>query len=734
MRVSRRVFIQAGSVAAVSAGISQAEERGSLRIFVDSAPFPSVDDAAEAEERVDWRGSDIRAMNACTLSYAATELRRHVRLLTGEELSIASPGKGNSPGIYILALDDDSVPSQARPVIAGKKLAEHLTVSGSFALVPHRQSLYLIGNDRAGALYAVYNFLEMQGIRWYEPGEENTYIPKAAELIVPAATVIESPKMFSRGFIEPGQVTRDFHVWMARNRLNLWENERSREPRLKKLCLLLMTGGHGAFPRYINPQAEYPYAFPLFPADSGKPPDPYKVVASSYLGDANHDGKLSYWEAHPEWYGMENGVRHAFRSVEGLNPCLSNDDMLAEVFKGIVHELSAGEWQHVDMVNFWCLDSRRWCQCGPCHALGSVTDQVLHTIHKLRKVLVEAREKGVLQRNVKVLFAMYLETLKPPTRPLPADFDYENCIGTMFPISRCYGHFIDDPKCTEYNKPVWSEMTSWRSRFENGQLIIGEYYNVSRDKSLPALDTRTMVHDIPAYYALGARNTHYMHVSYPHNGPKRWRDYLFAKLLWDPETSADTALTWFREYLHNFYGETAAVPMEQFYEHLEIALSAITSWRGFDLSLIQLLQHNEDPETLEHLKIKETHPPQNDGVDLEESVAHLARCRKVLDGLFQQSLPEPFAGRLREDDMHLRYAENTAGFYYRVAQSAQAKRHGDLPAARGFWRQAKVYADRLTQETVIVNTSAANTCAKNGFAATGLAKYFPQLGEELRVG
>lgn len=731
MRVSRRDFIQVGGFAALGVGISHAEERGSLRIFVDSAPFAGAEEAAGAEEQVDWRGSDIRAMNACTLSYAATELRGHLLRVTGVEFPIATPGKADSAGIYILALDDASVPSAAKTVIAGKKLASLLTVSGSFALAPHRGSLYLIGKDRAGALYAVYHFLEMQGIRWYEPGEENTYVPQAAKLNMPASTVIEAPKMFSRGFIGPGEVTRDFHVWMARNRLNLWVNERSGQPSLKKLCLLLMAGGHDEFPRYINPQAEYPYAYPLFPASSGKPADPYKVDAAEFLGDANHDGKLSYWEAHPEWYGMENGVRHAFQSDEGLNPCLSNDDMLAEVFKGMIHELTVGQWQYVDLVNFWGLDSHRWCQCHPCQALGSVTDQVLHTINKLRESLVEAKQRGVLKRNVKVLFAMYYETLKPPTRPLPAGFDYENCIGTMFPISRCYGHFIDDPKCTEYNTTVWSELTGWSKSFSKGQLIIGEYYNISRDKSLPALDTRTMVHDIPIYYGLGARNMHYMHVSYPHNGPKRWRDYLFAKLLWDPETSADT---WFREYLRNFYGETAAVSMGQFYGHMEIALSPITSWRGFDPTLVELLRHNEDPETLEHLKIKETHPSQNDGVDLEESVAYLAQCRTILDGLLQRSLPELFASRLREDDMHLRYAENTAGFYYRVAQAAQAKRHGDLEAARGFWRQAKVYADRLKQETVIVNTSSRDASAKNAFVATELAKYFPQLGEELQAG
>ncbi|MGH9617300.1 MAG: DUF4838 domain-containing protein [Acidobacteriaceae bacterium] len=737
MRVSRRSFLEAGGFAALGVRVGHAlqgavlNQQGALRIFVDSAPFLEAYQAAGAEEFVDWSGADIGAMNACTKCYAATELRLHIRLLTGEELPIVSPGNADLPGLYILSLDDASVPSLAKAVIAEHKLESRLAISGSFALVPHRGSIFLIGKDRAGALYSAYHFLEMQGIRWYEPGEENTYIPEKTELNIPTGLMIETPMMFSRGFTGPGEVTRDFHTWMARNRLNLWVNEQSGQPWLKKLCLVLMGGGHSAFPRYINPQAEYPYAFPLFPAASGKPKDPYKVDAASYLGDVNHDGKLSYWEAHPEWYGMENGVRHAFQSVEGLNPCTSNDDMLAEVFKGITHDLAAGNMLYVDQYNFWGLDSHRWCQCGPCKAQGTPTDRILIVSDKLRRSLDQAKQRGELKRDVMAVFAMYYETIKPPTRPLPADFDYEKCIGTMFPISRCYGHFIDDPTCTEYNKILWDELTAWSKAFSKGRLLIGEYYNISRCKSLPALDTRTIVHDIPAYYGLGARNMHYMHVSYPHNGPKRWRDYLFAKLLWNTEANANSL---FHEYLHNFFGEAAAAPMGELYEHLERAVSPVTSWRGFTPDLVGLLLKNKDPESLEHLKIKETHSAQNDGVDLEESVAHLARCRTIMNGLLHRPLPEPFAGRVREDDMHLQYAENTAGFYYRVAQAVQAKRHGDLETARGFWQRAKVYADRLTQETVVVHTSSRDATAKNALVATELEEYFTQLGNELHAG
>ena len=85
-------------------------------------------------------------------------------------------------------------------------------------------------------------------------------------------------------------------------------------------------------------------------------------------------------------------------------------------------------------------------------------------------------------------------------------------------------------------------------------------------------------------------------------------------------------------------------------------------------------------------------------LDLEKPVA-LDRHIQVAAGLLQRSLPEPFAGRLREDDMHLRYAENTAGFYYRLAQAAQARRQGDLEGARAFWRQAKSPSTAKTKKS-----------------------------------
>ncbi len=158
--------------------------------------------------------------------------------------------------------------------------------------------------------------------------------------------------------------------------------------------------------------------------------------------------------------------------------------------------------------------------------------------------MVQARHVGLIERNVRIFFPIYHETLVPPKLPLPQDFDYANCIGTVFPISRCYVHVLDDPECTEYNSPIWASFLGWKKepRYYKGEFCIGEYYNVSRTKSLPALYTHTMPHDLRTYNEHGIWHGHYMHVYTRLQGPKRINNWLFARLLWDPELEVGPVL------------------------------------------------------------------------------------------------------------------------------------------------------------------------------------------------
>ncbi len=80
-----------------------------------------------------------------------------------------------------------------------------------------------------------------------------------------------------------------------------------------------------------------------------------------------------------------------------------------------------------------------------------------------------------------------------------------------------------------------------------------------------------MAYDIPLYYQYGARHCHYTYVYTGLPGTKRIKNYLFAKLLWHPQTDVESLLN---EYYRNFYGE-AAEQMALLYNRLEFAMSGV---------------------------------------------------------------------------------------------------------------------------------------------------------------
>ena len=120
---------------------------------------------------------------------------------------------------------------------------------------------------------------------------------------------------------------------MARNRMNFWTSAEKEIYFLKKLGLKLTDGGHIIQKYFLDPHAEYPYKHPTFIGDENKPADPY-AVGKNYAGDTNGDGKLAYFEAHPEWYALRNGKRSDnIQDETGDNFCTSNAGARKELAK-----------------------------------------------------------------------------------------------------------------------------------------------------------------------------------------------------------------------------------------------------------------------------------------------------------------------------------------------------------------------------------------------------------------
>ena len=734
VRSTALALLAAGLLVALSCSPPPLAIDSGWQIIVGCATFSSPQEAAQAEAQIDWSSNDLDRMNACTEGFAAQELHTYLGRLSGLEPSDSAFAviclAENLPP-HAIVLTDLSQPANHPAVaaaIAKQRLQESLTAAESYAIFLHHGRLFIVGRDRVGTLYGVYHFLETLGVRWYAPAADGEHIPSRKQLVFPPRKkIISAPQFITRGFWAwEDRGNPDFYLWMARNRLNYWTTAEPDRPFLRKLGMHLTYGGHEHFHRFLNPDGDYLYNHPLFRGDERKPADPYRISASEYRGDTNLDGHLTYFEAHPEWYGLVAGKRTPFKGEFGTNICTSNSDAIDHLLKGLVAELAEGEWRDAGSINFWPIDGGKWCECENCTPLGNPTDRLLLLVHQLQEAIEAARANGRIKRPIGIVFPIYHETLVPPSRPLPEGFDYHTCIGTYFPILRCYVHSIDDTTCTEYNVPLWNALLDWTQgepRYYQGQFFVGEYYNVSKIKSLPVLYTRILAHEIPLYFSQGVRHFHYMHVNTRLWGMKRLNNYLLAKLLWDPQADVERLTS---AYFDDFYAPVAE-EMRRLTAQLETALSNVRQVRDWQHLPDRINQDLDPLFHRQHLQLEETHSAMNDGVDLAESVAAMHACREIMDSLLQKDLPPLLRDRLLEDDQNLRYGANTVFFYDAVIRAILAERAGDLASARHQLERSIPYARALRAETAIVQTASSHANAADGLAATGIEETYRKM-------
>ena len=711
---------------------------GAMPIVVNLGDYDSAEAAAHDEANVNWRDGDYRDDTICTESFAAVELQHYLRAIHG-----ATSG---------FAIIDDNAPAPAGDTVliggpdSNAMVALHAQLLGveGAALDTLGPEGYIIktvsrgkgrftwiaGGGRVGTLYGVYDLLHRLGVRWYAPGAGNEEVPRLRRISLPDLQVRETPKFLTRGFHAwEDRGTPDFIRWMARNRINYWCVQQTETDLLHKLGIMLVGGGHVLTSFYLAPHDEYPYNHAALDSDDTKPADPYEASTESQ-GDANGDGKLTYFEAHPEWYALRKGKRsdrinHDF----GDNFCTSNPDAMAEWTKNAVDDLVDGRYKDADIINAWTLDGGGWCECEHCKALGTQTDRNLLFVHRYDRAIKQAQAEGRINRPVRLLFLAYADVLEPPTRPLPPTFDYSTCIATYFPIVRCYVHNLDDPGCSS-NAKYLKHLDGWAidpDRHYKGQLCIGEYYNVSGYKCLPICYMHTMAHDIPMYYErTGARHFHYMHCTVDNWGNKALTNWQMARQLWDPKT--DCNALW-DDYFRGRYGE-AAHDMRAFYEHLEPMLSNCSELKYGLAGRLDKGADNLFPKP--HLKYETTAHDTDDGPDLDEILVHAAACRDIIDAVRKRSLPERIAQRVAEDERLFTYGERTVQFYDALCRCYFDVRKGDLDAARKTYAEAKELADLLAADTESTKWASSHANAANALeasrAAGALAILSGQLG------
>jgi len=711
--------------------------RAGTTIVVNAGPFPSVEAAATGEAKVNWLDADPSDDRACTECFAAIEL--------STALGRGRPRIYGTPGPYPV-VDDGKIPPGDLILLGGpasnavsRTLAPSLKITAEALakLGPEgyriktgtsegRRVVLIAGGGRVGTLYGAYDLLYRLGARWFAPSHPAHDRPLPTHAI-PDLDVTERPDFQTRGF-HAWQDRGDeaFLLWMARNRMNYWCVEQSNHPLLRKLGIQMSCGGHTAQGKFLNPHHAYPYDHPTFKGDEKRPKDPYPL-SDQYQGDANKDGKLSYFEAHPEWYALVKGKRiPGFTSEFGTNYCTSNPHATAEFMKNYIQALVDGPYKDADVVRFWTLDGGKWCQCEACKALGIPTDRNLLLVHRLDQEIKKARAAGRIHRPIIIRFLAYHDVLAPPTRPLPEGFDYQTCSATFFPIVRCYVHNFDDPRCPR-NARYRTQLHGWAlapDRHYRGQLCIGEYYNVSGYKCLPIVFMHTMANDIPYYHRVGARHFHYMHVTTKNWEFKALTNYQMARQLWDVET--DCEALW-DDYFARRFGKDADT-MRKLYACMERMLCNVSELK-YGLAR-RLNAGSKDLFPTSHLRFERKPGLACDGPTLTEIVEATREGRKHLDTLFKW-VNKGRMGRVGGHRFPFEYAERTILYYHACAQAFRLARAGKKDEARKHYAEARRLADLLRADTESVKHSSAHANDRNALTASRAAGALTRLADML---
>jgi hypothetical protein len=187
------------------------------------------------------------------LQQAAADLREYVGKMTGVELTVQP------------VADAARIPTDRRAFVLGKLavalgLSVPATASGASGLAYDVSGnlVRLAGESDVATHYAVADFLEQQGVRWFMPGPLGEVVPRRDTLWLPDAPVRQTPSFAARWHGDPE------NVWQQRVRM----------------------GG------------------PYFPSSHGIP-----------LGGAT-------FQTHPEWFALIKGQRVADQQLCVSNPAL----------------------------------------------------------------------------------------------------------------------------------------------------------------------------------------------------------------------------------------------------------------------------------------------------------------------------------------------------------------------------------------------------------------------------
>lgn len=479
--------------------------------------------------------------------FGAQELQHHLKQITGREFPIATgpvsgfairvgaPERSYAPQEYEIEIKPSGI------LLAGRDKADRgkftLAYDDNGATGTNWPSRF----DAQGTMYAVYEFLEMLGVKWLNPADAGTVVPQRAALRVPETSGRKTPFMAYRGG------TFDFQYSPL-----LWARNSAGEKQYRQAAYSLP-----------NARANHDTLFLLRNRAGGD----FAPANHSFYNfyDRFRDRNASGFEIDkPEYFA---------KGYAGQPPqlCYSNPATVAQVVKDVRGYFDNGGWRkryqgigrtgYIWGENYFCLetmDNGSFCKCPACSAQYEPArrgDRSEHSTYWFRFVNQVAREIAKSHPDKKLTTLAYMTH-----EGLPTGFRVEPNVVVYFCIS-C--------NRTPYSAGLRAQldrMAEWRRAYPDQPLAMWLYNTFPQEIALNG-----NFHCFPGFFAHEADRQFKLFKKLNIRGGifhcgfvDDIENYLNLKWMCDPDLDVETLLD---GYFASF--GKAAVPLRKFYDLVE---------------------------------------------------------------------------------------------------------------------------------------------------------------------
>lgn len=443
--------------------------------------------------------------------YAAAELQKYLAQITAQQFLIQTRAGGGKPFIAV-----GNHPSSKKIAVPSRYAGDD-----AYRLLSLGKNLFLKGATSRGTLYAVYEFLERQGCRWFTPAipqlaGHHEFVPKKTSLTIGKLDVFERPLMKYRKRdsdlgrrSNTAQTWTPILEWAAKMRANSFsvgigayeEHRQQLKTEAKKRGMILQVGQHDVMNRFLSPQ--------------------------------------KYFAKNPEWFGMIDGTRTLRAKGKSVIFETANRQAMATFTANLIGYLQSRP--EIDVFQLWLADAGLWSESEEAKTLGEPTERMAKFVQEVTRAIRAARLR------TRVSFIAYSVYTEPPQNiNFAPDTILEFC-----PINQNHLYSLSDSRDAT-NAKYYEQLKKWLAHFP-GETTHYSYYAKYSWRSLPVVLPLQIAEEIKNWHALGEVGTSL------YSEPGNWlaleiNHAVFSKASWKENFDARK---WYADYLKARFGAAA---------------------------------------------------------------------------------------------------------------------------------------------------------------------------------